>query len=153
VEVLCGMTRDPDYGPLLAVGLGGAAAEAAGLVAVALAPLDLPGARALVARAPALSDLAGPAVLDALAVVVEAVGRLAVEHPRVAEVDVNPVVLTADGAVAVDALVVVEPGVAPPGVAAPSDVPPGVAAPGVAPNAFHPGPPPGDGPPPVDGPP
>ena len=40
VEVFCGMTRDPDYGPVLAVGLGGRAIEALGLAAVALAPLD-----------------------------------------------------------------------------------------------------------------
>jgi acyl-CoA synthetase (NDP forming) len=107
VEVLCGMTRDPDYGPLLVVGLGGAVAEAAGLVAVALAPLDLPAARALVRRAPALAGLASEAALEALAEVVVAVGRLAVEQPSVAEVDINPVVLQPHGAVAVDALIVV----------------------------------------------
>ena len=39
VEAFCGMTRDPDYGPVLAVGLGGRAIEALGLAAVALAPL------------------------------------------------------------------------------------------------------------------
>ena len=40
VEAFCGLMRDPDYGPVLAVGLGGRAIEALGLVAVALAPLD-----------------------------------------------------------------------------------------------------------------
>lgn len=107
VEVLCGMTRDQDYGPLLVVGLGGAVAEAAGLVAVALAPLNLPAARALVRRAPALAALASEAALDALAEIVVAVGRLAVEQPSVTEVDINPVVLQPDGAIAVDALIVV----------------------------------------------
>ena len=108
VEALCGMARDPEYGPLLAVGLGGAVAEAAGLVAVALAPLDPAAARALVARAPVLPALASAAALDALADVVVAVSRLAVEQPAVREVDLNPVVLGPDGAVAVDALVVVD---------------------------------------------
>ena len=108
IEALCGMTRDPEYGPLLAVGVGGAVAEAAGLVAVALAPLDAAAARALVARAPVLSALAPPDALDALAGVLVAVSRLAVEHPDVREVDLNPVVLGPDGAVAVDALVVVD---------------------------------------------
>jgi hypothetical protein len=101
------MSRDPEYGPLLAVGLGGAVAEAAGLVAVALAPLDLPAARALVARAPALPGLAGAVALEELARVLVAVGRLAVEQPRVSEIDLNPVVLSPAGAVAVDALLVV----------------------------------------------
>lgn len=107
VEVLCGMSRDPDYGPLLVVGLGGSVAEAAGLVAVALAPLDRPAARALVRRAPALAGLATDAALEALADIVVAVGRLAVEQPSVIEVDINPVVLQPEGAVAVDALIVV----------------------------------------------
>ena len=40
VEAFCGLTRDPDFGPVLAVGLGGRAIEALGLAAVALAPLD-----------------------------------------------------------------------------------------------------------------
>src|SRR5438105_5069066 len=58
VEAFCGLTRDPDFGPVLAVGLGGRAIEALGLAAVALAPLDDAGARALVAEAPGLAQLA-----------------------------------------------------------------------------------------------
>ena len=46
VEAFCGLTRDADYGPVLAVGLGGRAIEALGLAAVALAPLDEDAARA-----------------------------------------------------------------------------------------------------------
>jgi hypothetical protein len=37
----------------------------------------------------------------------EALGRLALAHPEIASIDVNPLVLGVDGAVAVDALVVV----------------------------------------------
>ncbi len=108
IEALCGMSRDPEYGPLLAVGLGGAVAEAAGLVAVALAPLDLPAARDLVTRAPALPEMAGTVAMDALARILVAVSRLAIEQPRVREIDLNPVVLGPAGAVAVDALLVVD---------------------------------------------
>ena len=61
IEAFCGMTRDPDYGPVLAVGLGGRAIEALGLAAVALAPLTEDGARALVAEAPGVAQLASPA--------------------------------------------------------------------------------------------
>src|SRR5439155_1067558 len=49
-EALCGVARDPDFGPLVTVGIGGAAAEALSLAAVALAPLDRPTALELVAE-------------------------------------------------------------------------------------------------------
>ena len=58
IEAFCGLTRDPDFGPVLAVGLGGRAIEALGLAAVALAPLDEAEARALVLEAPGLAQLA-----------------------------------------------------------------------------------------------
>ena len=107
VEAFCGMTRDPDYGPVLAVGLGGAAIEALGLAAVALAPLDDDEALALVAEAPGVAQLASPAAAAALASTLVALSRLALERPEVDEIDVNPLILGAGGAIAVDALVVV----------------------------------------------
>ena len=107
-EVFCGMTRDPDYGPVLAVGLGGRAIEALGLAAVALAPLDEEGARALVAEAPGVAQLASPAAAATLASTLVALSRLALDRPEVDEIDVNPLILGAGGATAVDALVVVK---------------------------------------------
>ncbi|HJS69345.1 MAG TPA: acetate--CoA ligase family protein, partial [Gaiellaceae bacterium] len=105
-EAFCGMTRDPDFGPVLAVGLGGRAVESLALAAVSLAPIAEEEARQLVAEAPGLET--SPAAQDALAATLVALGRLAVDHPQIAAVDVNPLILSADGAVAVDALVVVE---------------------------------------------
>jgi acyl-CoA synthetase (NDP forming) len=107
-EAFCGMTRDPDFGPVLAVGLGGRVVESLALAAVSLAPLAEEEARALVAEAPGLE--AGEAAAESLAATLVALGRLAVEHPQISAVDVNPLILSADGAVAVDALVVVEGG-------------------------------------------
>lgn len=107
-EAFCGMTRDPDYGPVLAVGVGGRAVETLSLAAVSLAPVGEGEALQLVAAAPGLN--AGPAAREALAATLVALGRLAVDHPRIAAIDVNPLILSADGAVAVDALVVVEGG-------------------------------------------
>ena len=103
-EVFCGMTRDPDYGPVLAVGPGGVGVEAS-KPAVSLAPLDVHRARALVAAAGLPEEGA-----DGLAGTLVALGRLALEHEAVAAVDVNPLILGAAGAVAVDALVVVDRG-------------------------------------------
>jgi acetyltransferase len=108
VEVFCGMTRDPDYGPVLAVGLGGRAIEALGLAAVALAPLDDAEARALVAEAPGVAQLASPGAAAALASTLVALSRLALDRPEIDEIDVNPLILGAGGATAVDALVVVK---------------------------------------------
>lgn len=107
-EAFCGMTRDADYGPVVAVGLGGGAVEALSLAAFCLAPIDLELARELVAEAPGLAAVASGPALETLARTVVALGRLAVDHPRIAECDVNPLILSADGATAVDALVVVE---------------------------------------------
>jgi acetyltransferase len=107
-EAFCGMTRDPDFGPVLAVGLGGRAIEALGLAAVALAPLDLDAARALVGEAPGVAQLASPAAAAALAETLVALSRLSLDRPEVDEIDVNPLILGVDGATAVDALVVVK---------------------------------------------
>lgn len=102
-EVLCGMTRDPDYGPVIAVGSGGTAVESLGRVTLAVAPLDLAIARSLVEDA-AVDDPSG-----VVASTLVALSRLAVAYPQVESVDVNPLILTANGPVAVDALVVVAP--------------------------------------------
>ena len=99
-EAFVGVTRDPDYGPILAVGPGGSSVERLGAGATALAPVDLETARELVA------DGGVEDAEDAVARALVAVGRLAAEHPEIAEVDVNPLVLSSGGAVAVDALVV-----------------------------------------------
>jgi acyl-CoA synthetase (NDP forming) len=102
-EVFCGMTRDADYGPVLAVGAGGSAVEELARVALSVAPLDLALAETLVAEA-GVDDPSGE-VASALVVL----ARLARANPQIESVDVNPLVLTPDGAVAVDALVVVRP--------------------------------------------
>jgi acetyltransferase len=98
-EAFCGMTRDPDFGPVLAVGWGGARVEST-RPALSLAPLGREQALALVREA-GLPSLAEP-----LADVLVALGRIALDHPRVEEIDVNPLVLGPEGPVAVDALVV-----------------------------------------------
>jgi acetyltransferase len=106
-EAFCGVVRDPLYGPVLSVGLGGVAVEALSIAAVALPPVDAAAALEVVAEAPGLAAVATPAALEALAGTLVALGRLALDHPEIAAVDVNPLILDSEGATPVDALVVV----------------------------------------------
>jgi acetyltransferase len=100
-EVFCGMTRDPDYGPVLAVGAGGSAVETHDRVTLSVAPLDFEGARALAADA-GVDDEGGD-----VARTLVALSRLAREYPQIESIDVNPLIATPEGAIAVDALVVI----------------------------------------------
>jgi acetyltransferase len=100
-EALCGMTRDPDFGPVLAVGPGGAAVEELDRVVLSAGPLGLEDARELVSEA-GLDD-PGEVVAHTLV----ALSRLALAHPEIHAIDVNPLILGSGGALAVDALIVV----------------------------------------------
>ncbi|HEY7380520.1 MAG TPA: acetate--CoA ligase family protein [Gaiella sp.] len=100
-EALCGMTRDADYGPVLVVGAGGVDVEELGRVAAAVAPLDVETAAGLVADA-GVDDPSG-----VVAATLAALSSLALAHPEIASVDVNPLIVGPAGTVAVDALVVV----------------------------------------------
>jgi acetyltransferase len=99
-EVLCGMTRDVDFGPILAVGRGGVAVEELDSVHLASAPLDVAAAADLVAEA-GIDDPHG-----IVAATLAALGDLALAHPQITSVEVNPLIVGTADTVAVDALVV-----------------------------------------------
>jgi acyl-CoA synthetase (NDP forming) len=101
VEILCGMTRDPDFGPILVVGRGGIAVEELDRVVSSSAPLDLRGAAVLVADA-AIDDPHG-----VVAETLVALGDLGLANPDIESVEVNPLIVGERATVAVDALVVV----------------------------------------------
>jgi acyl-CoA synthetase (NDP forming) len=105
-EVALGLVRDPHLGPLLVLATGGSRIEELGRRVVALPPTTRGAAEALVARyAEAHGPLATPHVVPLIDAVV-AVARLAAAYgDGLAALDINPLVLTDDGAVAVDALV------------------------------------------------
>jgi acetyltransferase len=111
-ELLAGFVRDPQFGPCVVLGLGGVLTEALGAAAFAAAPLDLGDARRMIdgfeARALLLDPLRGEpgADPDALAELLVVLGRVALAHPEVASVDLNPVLLRDGQPLAVDALVV-----------------------------------------------
>jgi acetyltransferase len=108
VEVLVGAVRDPDYGATIVVGIGGSLAEQLDLVAAALAPLDDAGARRVIAAVPALVRLLGGAPPQALIDAVVAVSQLMAEHPEALEIDINPLLVSGERAVALDCLIVLK---------------------------------------------
>jgi acetyl-CoA synthetase/acetyltransferase len=113
VELIVGMERDAQFGPAILVGLGGILAEAIDDVAIRLAPVPRDEAHAMLVELRAARLLhgfrGGPAVdLESIVDVIVGLGRFALDHPDVAEVDMNPVITGPGGAVIVDALVVRE---------------------------------------------
>jgi len=112
-ELILGMRRDPQFGPVVLVGLGGVLAEFLDDVAIRLAPIGQETAMGM------LDDLRGGVLLTgvrgragvdraAVARMLVALGDLGLERPDIAEIDLNPVIASPRGAIAVDALVVLE---------------------------------------------
>lgn len=111
VELIVGAKRDPRFGPVLLVGAGGLFAEILADVAVALAPATEEAAEALLhslRAAPLLDGARGrvPVDLPAAARAAASLSRLAAEHPEIAEVEVNPLLVTPEDALGLDARIV-----------------------------------------------
>jgi acyl-CoA synthetase (NDP forming) len=108
VELIVGTRRDHRFGPIVLVGLGGVHAEILRDFAVALAPVGVEDARSLLLAlrgAPLLIGARGrPAVdLAAAAEVIAALSRLGSACRAIDALEVNPLLVTPDGAVALDA--------------------------------------------------
>jgi acyl-CoA synthetase (NDP forming) len=115
VEVALGVVLDPTFGPLVLVAAGGILIELLHDRALAFPPLDEAGARRLVDRLqmrPLLDGVRGGAAAD-VGSLVHAVSQLSVLASDLggllAELDVNPMIVSPGGCVAVDALVVPAP--------------------------------------------
>jgi len=112
-ETIVGLTRIPGVGPMVMFGLGGVYVEVLRDVQFRLAPLlDVDAHRMIhdVRMYGLLEGVRGEAPRDraALEEVLLRVSQLAVRHPRIAEMDINPLLSLTDGAVAVDARFQVE---------------------------------------------
>lgn len=113
VELVVGAVRDPKFGAVVMVGLGGVFTEVLDDTAAAIAPVSAEAARRLLLSlrgAPVLLGARGrPSVdLDALADAVARVSRVAAAHPELAELELNPVLAGPTGAIALDARVVLQ---------------------------------------------
>jgi acetyltransferase len=110
LELIVGASIDPLFGPVLLFGQGGTAVEVVADRALALPPLNVPLARALIERTRVARLLKGwrdvPAAdLDAVVRTLTAVSELLAAEPRISEIDINPLLADAQGVVALDARV------------------------------------------------
>lgn len=121
-EVLIGAITDPTFGPVVTFGLGGVLVEVLRDVTFRLAPTSAEAALEMISGIRAAEVLDGvrgraPADHRALANMIERVSQLVTDFPELTEVDLNPVLAREDGAIAVDARLVVS-------VEAPAERPP-----------------------------
>ncbi len=110
-EVLVGMTRDPQFGPVIAFGLGGVQTELWRDVALRVAPVDGVEARRMIRELRSYPLLAGyrgsdPIDIEALAELLVQFSQLGFRYPTVVEMDLNPVFCLPKGVLVGDARVI-----------------------------------------------
>lgn len=111
-EVIVGMTTDPQFGPVLMFGLGGIMVEVLKDVSFRLVPLAEKDADQMISEIkgrPVLEGVRGQPASDikALKQTILKVSEFVEKHPEVRELDLNPVFAYPDGAMAVDARIVI----------------------------------------------
>lgn len=113
IEMIVGARRDPEWGPVVLVGLGGVWTEALG--DVRLMPADLPRERIIaeigqLKGARLLHGLRGAAPVDIATVadVAMRIGALMRARPEISEIDINPLMAYSRGVLALDALIVTD---------------------------------------------
>lgn len=107
-ELMIGIVRDPVFGPVISFGSGGTMVEIMGDSAISLPPLNRRLAEDLILRTKAAKMLGNfrnmPAVdMDKLIDVLVCVSNMACELPWIREMDINPLLVDENGAIAVDA--------------------------------------------------
>ena len=111
VELIIGCRRDPRFGPLVLVGLGGVYAELLRDVRLALAPAAADELEELLLSLRGAGVLTGargraPVAVRAAAEAAAALSRVAAAHPEIAEIEVNPLLVTPAGVLGLDARIV-----------------------------------------------
>ena len=117
-ELIVGSSPDSQFGPVLLFGMGGQLVEVFRDRALALPPLNTTLARHLIEEttiATALHGVRGrrPVDLDVLAALLVRFSELVAEQPRIAEIDINPLLASPERIIALDARVVLHPATVP----------------------------------------
>jgi acetyltransferase len=112
-ELYIGLTTDDPFGPVITFGAGGTMIELIDDQAMELPPLNQFLARRLIERARVAETLqhwrgAPPVNMDALEQVLLRVSEMVCALPQLREMDINPIIVDEDGAIAVDARIVIE---------------------------------------------
>jgi acyl-CoA synthetase (NDP forming) len=115
LEVIVGMNRDPQFGPVILFGLGGIMVEIFQDVSLRLLPFSRDDALDMIREIKGYGLIAGyrgqPAVDEqALAECLLAVAGLAEKHPEITEIDLNPVFAYPKGILVADARMIVKEG-------------------------------------------
>ena len=113
-ELVVGLTRDAQFGPCVMFGLGGIFTEILHDIAFRVAPIERAEALAMIDEIKARKILEAfrgmPAAdINQLADIAVRVGRIGMEQTAIKEIDINPVILSKRGPIAVDALIVLNP--------------------------------------------
>jgi len=113
IEVIVGMSKDEQFGPVIMFGLGGIFVEVLKDVSFRLIPIEKRDAEAMIQEIKGVAMLKGyrgqaPANIPALVDVLLKVSALVEKMPEIKELDLNPVFAYKDSAVAVDARIVLE---------------------------------------------
>ena len=112
-EVIIGMNRDPQFGPIMLFGLGGILVEIFRDVVLWHPPLSRKDALEMIQQIKGYPVLAGyrgqpPVDMNALADCLMAVAQLAEENPKIVEIDLNPVFAYPQGALVADARIIMK---------------------------------------------
>ena len=113
VEVIVGMSKDPQFGPVLMFGLGGILVEVLKDVSFRIVPVTTRDAREMIREIkgyPVLEGYRGqkPASIPALEKLIVEVSQFVEKNPHIKELDLNPIFAYPDKAVAVDARIILE---------------------------------------------
>jgi acyl-CoA synthetase (NDP forming) len=113
-EVIIGMSKDPQFGPVLMFGLGGILVEVLKDVSFRIVPLTSRDAREMIREIKGYPILEGyrgqePANIPVLEELLLKVSEFVDSRPEIAELDINPIFAYSDGALAIDARVILEP--------------------------------------------
>ncbi len=114
-EVILGMAKDPDFGPMLMFGLGGIYVEVLKDVSFRIAPIDRHEATAMINEIRSLPLLRGvrgeePADMQSIVTAIVRLSQLVTDFPEIIEMDINPLMVmpVGKGAIAVDCRISVE---------------------------------------------